>query len=202
MIDPYKILGISPYDTDEKIKSAYKELAKKYHPDIYNNNSDSKMAEEKMKEINDAYDQIMEERRKKRAENYSSYASFNGDVSNNYNDVRNLIMVGRIADAEQILNGVPDSQRNAEWYFLKGTVLYKMGWLEDAYNNFNRATSMDPENQEYKAAINRINKQRSGFYGGYNPATSTGCNGCNICTSLLCADCCCECMGGDFIRCC
>ena len=62
---------------------------------------------------------------------------------------------------------------------------------------------MDPGNQEYKAAVNQINNQRNGVYGGYNPATAnSGCSGCDICTSLMCADCCCECMGGDLIRCC
>lgn len=204
MSDPYKVLGVSPYDTDEKIKLAYKELAKKYHPDNYDSSPLSDLAEEKMKEINEAYDQIMDERRKKRAGDYSSYYnSSNNYKSSNYNDVRNLIMSGRIIDAEQILDGVNEAQRDAEWYFLKGTVLYKKGWLEEAYNNFNRACNMDPENQEYKAAVNQINNQRNGVYGGYNPATAnSGCSGCDICTSLMCADCCCECMGGDLIRCC
>lgn len=204
MSDPYKVLGVSPYDTDEKIKLAYKELAKKYHPDNYDSSPLSDLAEEKMKEINEAYDQIMDERRKKRTGDYSSYySSSNNYKSSNYNDVRNLIMSGRIIDAEQILDGVNEAQRDAEWYFLKGTVLYKKGWLEEAYNNFNRACNMDPGNQEYKAAVNQINNQRNGVYGGYNPATAnSGCSGCDICTSLMCADCCCECMGGDLIRCC
>lgn len=204
MSDPYKVLGVSPYDTDEKIKLAYKELAKKYHSDNYDSSPLSDLAEEKMKEINEAYDQIMDERRKKRAGDYSSYYnSSNNYKSSNYNDVRNLIMSGRIIDAEQILDGVNEAQRDAEWYFLKGTVLYKKGWLEEAYNNFNRACNMDPGNQEYKAAVNQINNQRNGVYGGYNPATAnSGCSGCDICTSLMCADCCCECMGGDLIRCC
>ena len=70
MSDPYKVLGVSPYDTDEKIKLAYKELAKKYHPDNYDSSPLSDLAEEKMKEINEAYDQIMDERRKKRAGDY------------------------------------------------------------------------------------------------------------------------------------
>ena len=202
MTDPYKILGVSPYDTDEKIKSAYRDLAKKYHPDNYNNGSEYDIAEEKMKEVNEAYDQIMAERRKKRSGNYSSYTSYN-DANNNYRDIRNMIMSGRISSAEQILDGIPIEQRNAEWHFLKGTIFYKKGWLEEAYNYFNKACNMDPQNSEYRSALNHINNQRSGFYGGYNPmASNRGCSGCDICTSLLCADCCCECMGGDFIRCC
>ena len=113
-----------------------------------------------------------------------------------------MIMSGRIADAEQILNGVPSEGRNAEWYFLKGTVLYRRGWLEEAFNHFSRAVQMDPSNQEYQAAMNQINAQRRGAYGGYNPnmQRAGGCSGCDVCSGLLCADCCCECMGGDCIQ--
>ena len=74
-----------------------------------------------------------------------------------------------IADAEQILNGVPVESRNAEWYFLKGTVLYRRGWLEEAKEHFTRACQMDPGNPEYQAALNQAMNQRSGVYGGYNP---------------------------------
>lgn len=62
MTDPYKVLGISPSSTDEQVKSAYRELAKKYHPDSYADNPLADLAQEKMKAINEAYDQIMKER--------------------------------------------------------------------------------------------------------------------------------------------
>ena len=51
MTDPYKVLGISPNATDEQVKAAYRELAKKYHPDNYANNPLSDLAEEKMQEL-------------------------------------------------------------------------------------------------------------------------------------------------------
>ncbi len=88
--------------------------------------------------------------------------------------------------------------------FLKGTVLYKRGWMEEAYNHFAKACDMDPSNPEYSAAYNQIKNQRTGAYGGYNPGAPRqgGCSGCDVCSGLLCADCCCECFGGDFIRCC
>ena len=114
-------------------------------------------------------------------------------------------MSGRIADAEQILNGVPSSSRDADWYFLKGTVLFKRGWLDEATNHFSTACNMDPGNAEYRAAMNQVTNQRNGVYGGYNTTNrpaSGGCNACDMCSSLICADCCCECMGGDFISCC
>lgn len=214
MSDPYKILGVSPSATDEEIKTAYRELAKKYHPDNYAGSPIADLASEKMKEVNEAYDQIMNERKHGAqgtppwGTNYSygnpqTNSGYYGN-SSSFADVRNLIMNGRIADAEQILNGVPSEGRNAEWYFLKGTVLYKRGWLEEAYNHFSRAVQMDPGNGEYRAAMNQVTNQRSGAYGGYNPNMQRvgGCNSCDICSNLICADCCCECMGGDLIPCC
>lgn len=202
MQDPYKVLGISPNATDEEIKNAYRNLARKYHPDNYHDSPLSDLAAEKMKEINEAYDTIVNSRKKTRqgSTGYSYGRGYSSDSS--YNDVRNLIANGRISDAELLLNGVPQEARNAEWYFLKGTVLYKKGWLDESSRNFQRACQIEPNNPEYAAAFNQIKKQRQGSFGGYNTAAPRGCSGCDVCTSLLCADCCCECMGGDIIRCC
>jgi len=222
MSDPYKILGVSPSATDDEIKSAYRELAKKYHPDNYSGSPIADLAGEKMKEINEAYDAIVAERKRQKngggvgsgpyagtgydtsAYGNPGYGAGYSNVGSSFSDVRNLIVAGRIADAEQILNGVPAEVRNAEWYFLKGTVLYKRGWLEEAYNNFSRACQMDPNNAEYRAAMNQVTNQRNGVYGGYNPdfSRTNSCSSCDACSSLLCADCCCECMGGDLVPCC
>ncbi len=227
MSDPYKVLGVPPTATDEEVKTAYRELAKKYHPDNYADSPLADLAGEKMKEVNEAYDQVMNERRRgkngqtggyqtggyqsggyqpggSRGNPYQGqYGSYGYGNSSSFPDVRSLIMNGRIADAEQILNGVPSDGRNAEWFFLKGTVLYKRGWLDEAYNHFTRASQMEPGNIEYRSAMNQVMNQRNGGYGGYNPAGQTGgCTTCDICNGLICADCCCECMGGDLIPCC
>ena len=215
MSDPYKILGVSPAATDEEVKAAYREMAKKYHPDNYAGSPIADLAGEKMKEVNEAYDEIMTERKRRRSgtvppagggygAGYGSGAYGYAGANSSFSDVRALIMNGRFEDAEQILNGVPMEGRNAEWYFLKGTVLYKRGWLEEAYNHFSRACRMDPANPEYRAAMNQAANQRNGVYGGYNPNYSGNgnCSACDACSSLICADCCCECMGGDLIPCC
>ena len=154
MSDPYKILGVPPTATDDEVKSAYRALAKKYHPDNYAGSPVADLADEKMKEINQAYDTIMAQRKGRTTSGaqqtgwgYTGYSSY-ANPRSGFNDVRNLIMTGRIADAEQILNGVPAEGRDAEWHFLKGTVLYKRGWMEEAYNHFSSACQMDPNNME------------------------------------------------------
>ena len=62
MTDPYKILGVSRDATDDEIKKAYRELARKYHPDNYANSPLADLAEEKMMEINTAYSDIQKAR--------------------------------------------------------------------------------------------------------------------------------------------
>lgn len=210
MNDPYSTLGVSPNASDEEIKTAYRNLAKKYHPDNYTDSPLADMASDRMKEINEAYDAIQQQRRN-RGNDYKGYSA--GGYNNYYNayqgsgryrDIRMFIKNGRIADADQILSGIPAPNRDAEWYFLKGTILYRKGWTEEAFSHFQTACNMDPDNMEYRAALNQMNQRRNGAYGGYNPAPggTAGCNGCNVCTALCCADTCCECMGGDLIPCC
>ena len=58
MNDPYSVLGVKPDASDQEIKKAYRELARKYHPDNYVDNPLADLAEEKMKEVNEAYEAI------------------------------------------------------------------------------------------------------------------------------------------------
>ncbi len=204
MKDPYSILGVNKNATDEQIKDAYRELAKKYHPDNYQDNPLSDLAGEKMREINEAYDQIMNSRRSRKSNN----SDFGGNSASAFPEVRSLIAQNRLEQAQEVLDGVPVGNRNAEWYFLNGTVLYRRGWFDQAYTSFATACRMDPSNAEYHNALNRAQGQASANYN--NPYRSydntSGCccgnNACDCCSNLLIADCCCECMGGDLISCC
>ena len=200
MKNPYEVLGVSRNATDEEIKKAYRELARKYHPDNYGDNPLSDLAEEKMQEINEAYDAIMNTRKGKSTDGgeYSSTQSA-------FPEIRNLIKQSRLEEAQELLDGVPPGSRNAEWYFLNGTVLYRRGWFDQAYTSFATASRMEPSNPEYLNAVNnaqrQVNRQQHNPYRTYDN-TSGGCSGCDMCQALICADCCCECMGGDLIGCC
>lgn len=213
MKDPYSVLGIPRNATDDEVKQAYRELARKYHPDAFSDNPLSDLAEEKMQEINDAYDTIMNSRKgggKKSSNNWNPGAT---GGSTQYGDVRSMLSAGRYEDAQEILDGVPVDRRDAEWYFLNGAVLYKRGWFDNAYTSFATACRMDPGNAEYRQALNQIQQQRGGFNGGnggygyrgaaYGNGSNNGeCTSCDVCQGLICADCCCECMGSDLISCC
>ena len=60
--NPYDVLGVSPNASDEEIKRAYRELSRKYHPDSYMNNPLADLAEEKFKQVQEAYNEIMKDR--------------------------------------------------------------------------------------------------------------------------------------------
>lgn len=201
--NPYSVLGVKENATDAEIKSAYRELAKKYHPDNYQDSPLADLASEKMKEINEAYDEIQKMRKEGRTYSTSGYSNPGaGYTKTNYPDVRNLIQSGRLDDARTILNGVPAQKRDAEWYFLSGMIDYRRGWADRAYENFRTACNMDPNNAEFRQAFEMCNRQRAYSGSQYQNTGAGGCTGCDVCSGLLCADCCCECMGGDCIRCC
>ena len=202
-MNPYEVLGISENASEEEIKRAYKEMVKKYHPDKYQDNPLADLAEEKLQEVNEAYDMLIKKG------NSSSYdygfgggSGFGGGTSGggsgrpDYMQVRRLIDANNLREAEKILNGTRD--RSAEWFFLAGMVSYKKGWYDDARNKLQTASEMEPSNMEYSQAYGRIINMGGQFQ---NQARGRGYNqqgGDDLCCQALqcyiCADCCCDCI--------
>ncbi len=226
-MNPYQVLGVNENASDEEVRAAYLKLVKKYHPDRYTDNPLKDLATEKLKEINQAYDSITKQREGGRSQSYTSnnsssarseqrsnYSNYSGS-GNNYDGygysgayspelqrVRAALNVNNLNEAAAILNGI--SVHNAEWNYLYGLVCFRSGDYMRARGYLEQAINMEPNNAEYRNAYDVL-MRRGGrkYYASDNSASGDSCNSaCNICSTLWCMDSCCECMGGDLIRCC
>ena len=213
MKDPYSILGVSSSASDDEVKEAYRTLARKYHPDNYGDDNPLKdLANEKMQEINAAYDQIQKMRSNKGKSyrgggTYYNEYSGTGTSSGIYVEIRQMINSRRFGDAERTLAGIPMSERIAEWHYLTSVVLMQRGNVNDAMRELEIACDMEPGNFEYQRAKEMFNTNARGYgstyYGGgsYGRSRNSADDACDCCANLICLDCLCECMGGDLIRC-
>ena len=210
--DPYKVLGVSPGASDEEIKRAYRALAKKYHPD--RNPGDAEAAK-KMQQVNAAYEQIKNPPQAGSSGGYGGYSQydpfgFGGYQQRSYTDTdsgdnyqkaaMNYIRFGRYREA---LNALENStQRDARWYYLSALANDGLGNQVTALEHIRRAVSMEPDNQEYLDALNRIEyggtayRQQAGNFRGFEMRS----NPCmNLCLCYLCQMFCC---GRPVIWCC
>ena len=216
MMDPYRVLGVDRGATEDEVKSAYRKLAKEYHPD---RNGGSASAEAKMKEINDAYAKVMDDIRHGGSSSssygsYGGYGSAYGGYGSSYGGsygsssyggspqftaVRNYIAAGRYAEAMNALNSIPT--RNAEWYFCAAQAMAGMGNRIAALDYAQQAVNMDPTNAAYVDLLNRLEyvsggySQHSADFGGIHCVPCMGSSSC--CQAYLCLQAClCCCQGG------
>lgn len=193
MKDPYEVLGVPKGASQDEIKKAYRELARKYHPDHYAGNPLADLAEEKMKEINEAYAVLTKDGGAGASSASGSYgaAGYSGASggSAEFAEVRRRIQAGDLEGAERILDGV--GGRTAQWYYLRGVIAQRRGWMDEAAQNFRIAVQMEPGNPEYAAALNRTGTgaytYRQQEYGGTDDNEL-----CNLCGSMLCLNCLCN----------
>lgn len=210
MNDPYQILGVPETATDDEIKRAYRDLARKYHPDNYHDNPLADLAQEKMKEINAAYEEINKRRsggsttaasgyRGYGSGGYGGYQQYGSSSSSSVlQQVRIAIQTGNISRAEALLANYSD--HNAEWNFLRGAVCYRRGWMDEAKRYYQTACQMDPNNTEYRQALDYMQNGNRNAYHPNGQVFGTELCGGNICAPLCCAYMLCN--GGYYWFCC
>lgn len=202
MNNPYMVLGVPESASDDEVKKAYRKLSRKYHPDANVNNPNRKEAEEKFKEVQQAYDTIM----KMRSGEYQSdfggfsynYQRSNENVSQDERYLAAALDYIRARYYEQALNVLQQIQnRNAAWFYLSGMANYGVGNNIIALDHARKAYEMEPTNfryrQFYQAMANGGNwyEQKSYSYSGENVTGYKDC-GCLECLliNLACNICC------------
>jgi molecular chaperone DnaJ len=223
--DPYSVLGVSRSATDKEIKKAYREKSRKYHPDSYTDETQKKWAEDKFREVQEAYNQIVDERSGKSSrQSYGGYG-YGGQSSQNYSEedqhlmaAMNYLRARRYNEAINVLNSM--SERSARWYYFSSYANLGLGNNVVAMDYAKKACEMEPGNQEYLQYYQRLQQGGGmgygsfggspfgggygggyGGYGGYGSYGGSDCGTGSLCCDLWCADTLCECMGGDLCAC-
>ena len=206
-MDPYKVLGIAPGATDDEIKKAYRNLSRRYHPDANVNNPNKAQAEEKFKEVQQAYDLIMKQKQQGYSYGYGGFGSGmnNGAYDGGYRQSTDSVEMQAAAnylahrcyrEALNVLNGI--GNRNARWYYYSAMANMGVGNNATALEHANTAVSMEPSNMEYRQL-----KQQLEFGGTWytnmgssyeHPYASSG----SFCLSMLCMNILCNCCCRPF----
>ena len=208
MADPYQILGVDRNATDEEIKRAYRKLAKQYHPDA---NPGDEYAAKKMQEVNDAYDRIKNPEKYRGpgagSQGYDPYGqtgygygpfgggyhqqqrSYNQKYADSHMQAAyNYIRYRRYREALNVLAQM-ERIHDAAWYYLSALANQGVGNQVTALEHMRKAVSMDPDNQEYLNALDRMEhggddyRRQAGNFQGFDIRT----NPCaSICLCYLC----------------
>ena len=217
--NPFVILGISENATKDEAYYAYRDLRSKYESLRFESGEVGADACAKLEEIEAAYSDVIAEidKREQGAYREDTRSRF---VNQTLDDAERCIKDDRIDDAQKYLDDC--TTRTARWHYLQSAVFYRKGWAGDALKQLELACNMEPSNAKYTDARDAMRKhvkantteQSQSFYNNgtrqertYADSTNEyrdrrGCGVCDVCSGLLCADCCCECMGGDLISCC
>lgn len=210
MNDPYSVLGVSRNASDEEIKKAYRKLSRKYHPDANINNPNKAQAEEKFKEVQQAYDQIMKER--EYGSSYGAYGNaggFGSQTAGGYQDeeairrqaASNYIQNGHYQEAMNVLSSL--KQRNGQWYYLSAVANMGLGNNMNALSDIREAVRQEPDNIQYRMMLQRMEGGGAWYQEQQNPFGGMPMESDNFCLKLCLANMMCSiCCPGSGILCC
>lgn len=214
--NPYEVLGVSPSASDDEIKRHIAILPESITGMANIDNPLADLAEEKFKQVQEAYDMIMKERASGGGYSYgygsssgsSSYNGYGANYQSAQQDPRlqaavNYINSRRFREALNTLDQI--NERSAIWYYLSGCANAGLGNNVLARDHAAQAVNMEPNNMQYRQLLNQLNYtssryQNSSYGNGYSSGT-TPCGTGNMCCDLFVADSLCECMGGDLCSC-
>ena len=194
MDDPYRVLGLTPDATDEEVKRAYRQLAKKYHPDM---NPGDPHAAEMMNRINAAYDQIKNPPAQTTArpgygDPFAGWYRQDSRAGSGAGDdllrrARSWISVGDYVSALSALNAVSEYQRSAEWYYLAAVANFSLGNRVLGYEQINRACALDPDNAEYQHIRAQIERGAGDYSDAQRHMHFTGTDASRACCGMCLA---------------
>ena len=228
MRDPYSVLGVSRGASEDEIKKAYRKLSRIYHPDANINNPNKKQAEEKFKEVQEAYDRIMDEREHGGGFNSGYNSGYGGGYSSNnsygnnssqyngyYDNTRdtgsndspkmraavNFINRRMFDEALNVLLSIPGSERNAKWYFVRAHAYYGKGDIIQAKEDAMVAVNMEPGNVTYREFYMQVNQNAEWYEScADNPYSPRRARTCSICAELACIGLVCGCNSRTCLR--
>ena len=204
-MNPYKVLGVSENATEEEITAAYRKLVKQYHPDKFADEQLKARANEKMQEINAAYEQITRPDSVKGSRYTGSgnreYSSneYSGRYAQEFIRIEGLITAGKLHEALEALDELPI--KSARWHFLRGVVYERMQLYDKAAYHFERAFMAEPENLQYRRAYmdthRNYNTYRTAYSRTYSSDDDLGCllcgNCCRVFATVWCCNAMCDC---------
>lgn len=164
-MDPYSVLGVSRDASEEEIKKAYRKLSKQYHPDANINNPNKDLMVEKFKQVQNAYDRIMDEKRGKttyQGYNQGGYNQYGSNTyANIYQDIVNAINRNDLHTAASLLDQC--GTKNDQWFYLSAVVNSRLGNDVIALEHIQVAIQMNPMNMQYQMLYRQL-QMGSGNY--------------------------------------
>lgn len=154
MMDPYSVLGLEPCAAEDEVHQAYRQLARRWHPDRFPEGPERMWAEKKMSEINEAHAAIISGEANGQFRAHTTATN----ESEQLRDVRRLLDDGLFADARRALMNI--EKRSPEWNYLFGTVLFRLGEYNKSVVYFGVAVRQRQENAQYRAALARAKNMR------------------------------------------